>query len=139
MLKEIKQGIFVIVGSFLMLGLSFMLYFGLFRVFQTILNPEGRFGFVMFLRIGYGIILLLIAIIVDRTQLPEWLKASFLSAGLGTFLITLSVALYKTPMLAYASIALTLGLTVFHLIKTKRKWFSFIPIVMTLIAIGVYM
>ena len=138
MLKEIKQGVYVIIGSIVLLGLSFIVYFGLFRIFQAILNPEGRFGFVMFLRVGYGILLLVIAIFIDRMKLPEWVKASVLSAGLGTFLIALSVALYQSPMIMVALIAVTLGLTVFLLIKSKKSWFSFIPIILILIAIWVY-
>ena len=138
MLQEIKQGIYVILGIIVLLGLSFIVYFGLFRIFQLILNPEGHFGFVMFLRIGYGIILILLAFLNYRTKTAEWLKASIMSAGLGTFLIGLTVSLYETPILAYAIVFVTLSVTVFYLFKTQQKWFHYIPIGMSLLAIWLY-
>ena len=138
MLKEIKQGIYVILGSIVLLGLSFIVYFGLFRMFQLILNPEGRFGFVMLLRIGYGIILILLAFLNYRTKTEEWLKASVMSAGLGTFLISLTVSLYETPILAYVVVIVTLSITAYYLFKTQQKWFHYIPIGMSLLAIWLY-
>lgn len=138
MLKEIKQGIYVILGSIVLLGLSFIVYFGLFRMFQLIINPEGRFGFVMLLRIGYGIILILLAFLNYRTKTEEWLKASVMSAGLGTFLISLTVSLYETPILAYVVVIVTLSITAYYLFKTQQKWFHYIPIGMSLLAIWLY-
>ena len=138
MLSEIKQGVYVILGSIVLLGLSFIVYFGLFRVFQLILNPEGRFGFVVILRIGYGIILVLLAFLNYRNKMAEWLKASIMSAGLGTFLIGLSVSLYETPILAYGVIFITLSATTFYLYRTQQKWFHYIPIGMSLLAIWLY-
>lgn len=138
MLSEIKQGIYVVLGSIVLLGLSFIVYFGLFRVFQIILNPEERFGFVMILRIGYGIFLVLLAFLNYQTKTAEWLKASIMSAGLGTFLIGLTVSLYETPILAYAIVFVTLSVTAVYLFKTKQKWFHYIPIGMSLLAIWLY-
>ena len=136
--QEIKQGVYVILGSIVLLGLSFIVYFGLFRIFEAILNPEGRFGFVMVLRIGYGIILVLLAFLNYRTKTVEWLKASIMSAGLGTFQIGLMVSLYETPILAYGVVFVTLSMTAYFLFRTQQKWFHYIPIGMSLLAIWLY-
>lgn len=138
MLSEIKQGVYVILGIIVLLGLSFIVYFGLFRILQLILNPEGHFGFVIFLRIGYGIVFILLAFLNYRTKSAEWLKASILSAGLGTFLIGLMVSLYETPILVYAIVFVTLSVTAYYLFKTQQKWFHYIPIGMSLLAIWLY-
>lgn len=138
MLSKIKQGFYVIIGSIVLLGLSFIVYFGLFRMFQTILNPEGRFGFVMLLRNGYGTVLLVCAILNYRNKMVEWLKASILSAGLGTFSISLSVSLYEAPILAFGIIFVMLSLTALYLVNTHQKWFHYIPIGMSLLAIWLY-
>lgn len=138
MYQEIKQGVFVVIGSIVLLGLSFIVYFGLFRMFQTIINPDGHFGFVMFLRLGYGIILILLAFLNDRTKTAEWLKASIMSAGLGTFLISITVSLYETPLLATMFIFIVLSGAAYYMFDTHQKWFHFIPIVLSLLAIWIY-
>lgn len=138
MLQEIKQGIYVVVGSILLLGLSFIVYFALFRVIQVILNPAGRFGFVVFLRLGYGIILVLLAYLSYGTSMPEWLKASSMSAGLGSFLIGVSVTLYETPIIAYIFAFAFLSVMYYWLYISRQKWFHYLPILVSLIAMWIY-
>lgn len=138
MMQEIKQGFYVVGGSILLLGLSFIVYFALFRVIQVILNPDGRFGFVVFLRIAYGVILVLLAYLSYGTKMPEWFKVSSMSAGLGTFLLGLSVSLYETPVIAYIFAFAILCVVYYWLYTSQQKWFHYLPILVSLIAMWVY-
>ena len=94
----IKEGMIVTIASLLTLAVAFMLYFMIFMIFESIANQDGSYGFVSSLRVGYGILWLGLCLIVYRTTLSDWLKASVLTASLTTFMVGIGVQLYESPI-----------------------------------------
>ena len=110
----IKEGILVTIASFLTLAVAFMLYFMIFMIFESIVNQDGSYGFVSSLRVGYGILWLGLCLIVYRTTLSDWLKASVLTASLTTFMVGIGVQLYKSPIVVGLVLLLVASISVHH-------------------------
>jgi len=137
--KVIKEGILVTTASFLALAVAFVLYFLIFMVFENVTNQDGSYGFVSQLRVGYGIIWLGLGLIVYRTAIYDWLKASVLTASLTTFMVGIGVQLYESPIVAGLVLLLVAATSVFLLHKTKQKWYHYYAVVISIIAALFYL
>ena len=118
---------------------AFALYYLFFLLFETIFPMDGSFHFVSPLRIGYGILWIVVCLILYRTKIPEWLKACILAGALTALMSTLGVQLYRTPVAAVVIMLLADGLTVFLLIKAKKQWFHFYAIALSTLAAVFYL
>ena len=135
----IKEGILVTIASFLTLAVAFMLYFMIFMIFESIANQDGSYGFVSSLRVGYGILWLGLCLIVYRTTLSDWLKASVLTASLATFMVGIGVQLYESPIAVGAVLFLVASISVFLLHKMKQKWYHYYAVAISIIAALFYL
>ena len=135
----IKEGLLVTIASLLTLAVAFMLYFLIFMVFESIANQDGSYGFVSSLRVGYGIIWLGLCLIVYRTTLSDWLKASVLTASLTTFMVGIGVQLYKSPIVVGLVLLLVASISVFLLHKMKQKWYHYYAVALSILAALFYL
>lgn len=135
----IKEGILVTIASFLTLAVAFMLYFLIFMVFESIANQDGSYGFVSLLRVGYGIIWLGLCLIVYRTTVYDWLKASVLTASLTTFMVGVGVQLYESPIVVGLVLLLVASISVFLLHKMKQKWYHYYAVALSILAALFYL
>ncbi len=137
--EMIKEGIFVTVGSFVALAAAFILYFFIFMLFETIANQDGSYGFVSPVRVGYGIIWIVLCLIIYRTRIYDWLKACMLTGSFTTFMAGIGVQLFKTPIIVGLIMFLVAATGVFLLRKMKKKWYHYYAIVISIIAALFYL
>ncbi|WP_319995319.1 hypothetical protein [Trichococcus shcherbakoviae] len=137
--RIIKEGILVTIASFLTLAVAFMLYFLIFMVFESIANQDGSYGFVSQLRVGYGIIWLGLCLLVYRTTVYDWLKASVLTASLTTFMVGIGVQLYESPIVVGLVLFLVAATSVFLLHKMNQKWYHYYAIAISIMAALFYL
>lgn len=125
--EMIRKGLLVAVGGMILLVVSFFLYLFLFRMLGS---PSGSYNFVAPLRVGYGVMWLLAVILIYRSDAADWLKAVFLAGGLGTFMITEGVQLYRWPVLQIgAASAVILG-SVYLLYRSKKRWYHYFAVIL---------
>jgi hypothetical protein len=135
----IKEGMLVTLASFLALAAVFMLYYLIFMFFETVADQDGSYGFVSILRVGYGILWLGLGLIVYRTTIYDWLKASMLTASLTTFMVGIGVQMYESPIVVGLVLLLVAATSVFLLHKTKQKWYHYYAVVIAIIAALFYL
>ena len=135
----IKEGMLVTLASFLALAVVFMLYYLIFMFFETVADQDGSYGFVSILRVGYGILWLGLGLIVYRTTIYDWLKASMLTASLTTFMVGIGVQMYESPIVVGLVLLLVAATSVFLLHKTKQKWYHYYAVVIAIIAALFYL
>ena len=134
--EMIKKGLLVTAGGMLLLVMSFFLYMFLFRMFGA---PDESFRFAAPLRAGYGIMWLIAVIMIYRTNAADWLKAVFLAGGLGTFMITEGVQLYRWPVLQIVLASTVILGSVILLYRSKMKWYHYFAVLLAATGILFYM
>lgn len=125
-----KQWIGVTLGSIILLGASFFLYFILVMIFERVGNSDGQYGFMSKLRVVYGVFMMVLCICLYCTKLLDWMKACFLTVGISTFLITISVQLYFAPWIFIPLSIIVILLGLFILFKLKKKWYHYYAILL---------
>lgn len=135
----IKDGVLITIGSFIAMAVAFLLYFMIFMLFEVMANRDGSYSFVSWIRIGYGIIWIVLCLIIYRTRIPEWLKACILAASLTTFMAGIGVQLYETPIILGLVILLTVGTAILLLRKMNKMWYHYYAIAISIIAAFFYL
>ena len=135
----IKEGVLVTLGSLVALVVAFALYFLIFMFFENMANKDASYNFVSSLRIGYGIVWIVLCFITYRTRVPEWLKASILAGSLTTFIVGIGVQLYATPIIAGLVALLAVGAAIYMLHKMNKKWYHYYAIAISIIAALFYL
>ncbi len=137
----VKQAVLVSIGSLVIMGLSFSLYVVLFRIMERLLfNPGGdlNHNFVSPLRMGYGLIWILLVLLLYRTRLPDWLKAVFLAGGLASLGAAFGVQAYQYPVLVIGLILSVLVVTVLLLRHRKSAWYHYFAAILATAASFLY-
>ena len=132
--RMIKDGLLVTLGSVIAFLLSFALYYLIFLLLRRIVNEEGSYPHVSILRIGYGILWIIVGILVFRSHWFAPLKASAMTGALTTFFVTIGINLYKTPMIAWLIIAFFTVFVIIILYKLKKEWIYYYSIGLSIIA-----
>lgn len=135
----IKDGVLVTAGGLIVMAAAFMLYFLIFMLFETIANKDGSYSFVSWVRVGYGVIWIILCLIIYHTGIPERIKAGILAGSLTTFMAGIGVQLYKTPVIVGLVIFLIAGTAFFLLFKLKKKWYHYYAVVISIIAALFYL
>lgn len=134
--EMIKKGLLVTIGGMLLLVVSFVLYLFLFRMFEA---PDQSFRFIAPLRAGYGIVWLFAVILIYRTHAADWVKAVFLAGGLGTFMITEGVQLYRWPVLQIVLASAAILGSIYLLYRSKKKWYHYFAVFLAASGLLFYM
>ena len=135
----IKEGVLVTVGSLVALVVAFALYFLIFMFFENMANQDGSYTFVSPVRVGYGVVWIVFCLIIFRTRIPEWLKASILAGSLTTFIVGIGVQSYATPIIAGLVALLAVGAAIYMLHKMNKKWYHYYAIAISIIAALFYL
>ena len=135
----IKEGVLVTLGSLVALVVAFALYFLIFMFFENMANQDGSYTFVSPVRVGYGVVWIVFCLIIFRTRIPEWLKASILAGSLTTLMSGIGVQSYETPIVAGFVMFSVYGVAVFLLRKMNKKWYHYYAIVISIIAALYYL
>ncbi len=135
----LKPLILVTLSGLLLIAFAFVLYVSLFLLQESIGNEANRYGFVSTYRASYGIIWSVVGLIAYKLRLPDWLKAGFLTASIGTLLVTFSVNHYQSLSQIILFAGSVTAIVLFFLIKTKRKWYHFYALSLALLAVLAYM
>ena len=130
----VKDAVLVTVGSLLSMILSFGLYYLIFLIFETTVDRAEGYNFVAPLRVGFGIVLLILCVILYRTRIPELLKANILAGSLTSFLVGIGVQLYRTPVIFVLIMLFAAGTAVFLLRKATKKWFHYYVVALSILA-----
>ena len=117
----IKEGVLVTLGSLVALVVAFALYFLIFMFFENMANQDGSYTFVSPVRVGYGVVWIVFCLIIFRTRIPEWLKASILAGSLTTFIVGIGVQSYATPIIAGLVALLAVGAAIYMLHKNEQE------------------
>jgi len=134
-----KEAILVTLGSFAVLVIAFTLYFLIFMLFETVANQYGSYRFVPPVRVGYGIVWIVFCVILYRTKVSDWIKASILTGSLATLMIGLGVQLFENPIFVGLVVFLTAGTAIFLLYKMKKNWYHYLAILIAVIAAIIYL
>jgi len=134
--EMIKKDLLVTFGGMLLLVVSFFLYLFIFRVLGS---PDGAYNFVAPLRVGYGVIWLVAVILIYRSNVADWVKAVFLAGGLGTFMITEGVQLYRWPVLQIGAAAVVILGSIYLLYRSKKKWYHYFAVILATSGLLFYM
>ncbi|WP_143298353.1 hypothetical protein [Carnobacterium alterfunditum] len=102
-------------------------------------SQESPYNFVSFLRVGYGIIWLLLCSIIYRAKIYDWLKASVLTSSLATFMIGIGVQLFEKPIIVGLIMFVVVAISVFLLHRMKKQWYHYYSIVISMIATLFYL
>lgn len=137
--EMLKEGIIVTLGSFVTLAVAFVLYFLIFMLFETIVNQGGSYGFVSPLRVGYGVIWTGICLMLYHTRIYDWLKASILAGSLATLMVGIGVQFFEKPIIVGIVMLVIVGICVFLLRKTNKKWYHYYAILISIIATLFYL
>ena len=135
--RLIRKWILVTLTALIVMVVAFVLYFVLFMFLEKIL--QGNYAFVPKLRVGYGILWLLGAFLMDQTKLKEWLKAGIFAGGIAVFMITMGVVFYENLTLEIVLILMTFALSVIYLVYRKRELFYYYGVFIALSAAGFYL
>lgn len=134
-----KEGILVTISSLAALAIVFILYFMLFTLFETVANQDGSYNYVSWLRVGYGIVCMVLCLIIYRTHISDLLKAGILTGSLTAFMAAAGVQIYKTPVIGGLIIFLASAVCIFLLYKTKKKWYHYYAVVISIFAALFYL
>lgn len=137
--ETLKEGILVTIGSFFALAVAFIFYFLFFMLFENAANQNSSYNFVSPLRVGYGVLWLVLCFVIYRTGIHDWLKASMLTGSLTTFMIGIGVQLFRYPIVVGSVIFLVAAIGAYLLRKMKKKWYHFYSIVLSIIAALFYL
>lgn len=104
---------------------SFGVYFLLFMLLERGGNSPNTYGFVSWLRMGYGILWLFLCFAAYCSRWPEWFKASILAGSITTFYASFGVQLHETPLFIALGITLVAATAVVLLHKLHKKWYHY--------------
>ncbi len=133
----IRDGALVTVCSIIGLILSFVIYVIAFMYFEKITN--GNYYFVTPLRLIHGIVWLILGLVLYKTKIIDWLKASILTISVATFLISAGVTLYTKPIFTSISIFLVLMISLLALLRKGMKWYHYYALILALAAVMSYL
>lgn len=135
--RSIKDGVFVTIGSLITWIVAFGGYFLLFMLLERRGTQPGSYGFVSWLRMGYGMLWILLCVAAYRSSLPEWFKASVLAGAITTFIASFGVQLHASLFIIGFLIALVAVIAVLLLHKMHKKWYHYYAVLLSMAA-GVF-
>lgn len=137
--QNITKGLLVTGLSLVGFMVSFLLYYMLFILFERVANMSGTYNFVGLLRIFYGLSWFISGYLLYRSNTHDILKASLLACALATFLVTMGINFYQTPMLSLLFIIIVVLLCIAWLYKQRKSWYHYYAVLLAVFAIIFYM
>ena len=130
--------ILIPVGTLIVLGISYMLYYGYYLAIDAIFNARNVQGPPLiptgWIRLSFAIILFILGIVIWRTKWPELLKVILLTAPLAMLIITGILTYYSKLPLAVAIASVFIAGSLLLVYRAKKPWLYYYAIVMASIA-----
>lgn len=126
--------LFPLIGLIL-LGLCFFIYYGVFRIVDSILTQPVKIGL---LRQIFALTLVLGYLLILKLKISDRVKALLLIGPLGTFLITIILTFYQNIPL-FASLVAAVVIAVIYLIyRFNKPWYFYYATILALLAALAY-
>ena len=95
--------------------------------------------FVKFLLIATNAHGFVLCLIIYRTRIYDWLKASILTASLTTFMVGIGVQIYETPIVIGLVMLFVSAIVVLLLHRMKKKWYHYYVLIISVAAALFYL
>jgi hypothetical protein len=139
--KNILSALMVAAIGFVLLNLTFLLYFLVFRFFDIFAhgNPESMHQWIPIARgTVFLAIIALISWIIFRSKLPVIIKATFMTVPTAVTLVTLGIILYPSPILPYlVGGLLTIGV-LFYFYRTNKPWLYYYSVILVALTLMIF-
>lgn len=115
--------IFIPVAGLILLGMCFMLYYGIYMFIESNFYSTNMGGMpAEAIRLSLAAVLILLYIIILRTKAPELVKAISLIPPLSLLVIAVTMGFYQSPLRMIIGIVVITGLCTLWIYKSKKPW-----------------
>lgn len=139
--KNILSALIVATVGFVLLNLTFLLYFLVFQFFDIFARGSIDSPPAWIAPVRYTVFLVIIALIswlVFRSKLPVLAKTTFLIVPAAVVLVVIGIASYPIPVLPYVIGAiLTLGI-LSYFYRTHKHWLYYYSIILTALVLMIF-
>jgi len=122
-------------GGLLALGICYLLFLLIYNAVESSFfaaNPTALPAFLI--RRIYALALLVLYLVVSRAKISDLLKSTILVGPLGFLTTTAILSFYEKPAWAAAVTVLIAAVSVFLVYRSKKPWFYYYAISITVIA-----
>ena len=113
----------VLLGGLLTMALTRVVYGVLFNLLESLFFPNDPLSFPAGpFRMAFAVALVLLYLLLLRTQLSDLFKAILLTAPLSTVIITVGHALYQQPIVSVSAMFAVIVLCGYLLHRFKKPW-----------------
>ena len=138
---NLLSALVVAIAGFVLLNLTFLLYFVVFRFFDIFVrgSPESIPQWIVPVRSAVFLVIIALASwLVFRSKLPVLAKATFLTVPAAVILVFTGIALYDFQVLSYIiGVLITLG-AVLYFYRTHRHWLYYYSVILTALALMIF-
>ena len=122
-------------GGLLALGICYLLFLLIYNAVESSFfaaNPTALPAFLI--RRIYALALLVLYLVVSRAKISDLLKSTILVGPLGFLTTTAILSFYEKPAWAAAVTVVIAAVSVFLVYRSKKPWFYYYAIAITVIA-----
>lgn len=129
--KNIISALAIVVSSFILLNVTFILdylFHGLIEIIAGFLFPKvvrhdiSLPWYPFLIHFLFAVFIALISILVFRSRLGSFQKATFLTIPVAVFLVTLGIFFYQSPLFIYLIGSFSIITTLYYFHQKKLPW-----------------
>jgi len=129
----------VLITSLIFLTISFLLYYLLFFLMENAFSNDKTYSFVSIIRIGIGILIFVLFILVNRSKANKIIKSSLFCCAISVLLIGVGVQLYEYQVIYYVIAIVLYLICVLVLMVRKTEWIYYYSLALAIIPVIVYL
>ena len=129
----------ILITSLIFMAISFLLYYLLFTLIETAFNNDKTYSFVSIIRIGIGILIFILFILVNRSKANRIIKSSLFCCAISVILIGIGVQLHEYQIMFYITTIVLYLICVFVLIVRKKEWVYYYSLGLAIIPVFMYL
>jgi hypothetical protein len=140
-MKNIISALAVAAFGFVLLGLTFLFNFLVFRIIDFILPRNLMVEIQWFAFARHALFLVIIGLIswpVFRSRLGVLFKAIYMTVPAAVFLATVGIYLNNWPIAVYLVGALSVIAVLFYFYRTKRPWLYYYCIILVALTLMIF-
>ncbi len=122
----------------ILIVISYTLYFLTFLIFESIFNKDNSYWFVSIIRIGIGILLFGISLIISRSKIKEIIKIALFTCSCSVLFVGLAVQLHNYLSIFYIVITIIYLITTIYFIIKKKEFIYYSSMILSIIPIIIY-
>jgi hypothetical protein len=139
--RNIMSALAVAAAGLVLLNLTFLLNFLVFRIIDVFMHPANDSlpqWFPLGRRVVFLVLITLISWLVFRSKWPVLLKAIFMTVPTAVALVTIGILLYPWPILPYAVGALLTGGILFYFYRSKKPWLYYYSVILVALTLAIF-